>query len=517
MPEQNAGLLFTHFMKGYMDGSAQANAARLEKAKGLMEIAAKQAEIIDTATNPETRAAAHKIMLDIAGQAEKAMRPDPGFFGIIRQAFGKNKDASLQDPHELYTKMGLIDPKAIAPYGTENKVTIGGTPQEQSQGPGVATATAQPPSAPTGETAGQLPTIPVGPLPAPRPPLTVPFPRKATPGAVAPEEATGQGPEKIQLGPDQYDYRIDGVQVSPREYRGYIVRMAEQKSQLNMRGKELEQSSAQALKDRALIQKQEAEFDNQKATALKNSEWYKGEIASGDPYRIKAANDQVAMIQNPGLKTDTPSNKIQEIVLPADPSTGQRKRRFMILGPDGLPTGKLAMPDMDEPPSADEMETLGLLKEGQARNPNYTYQDAVLAKGKLILDDKRTAIKMKQLQLSNAALEQQLNELKLKAAKLQSDPNRTWINGMYEDISKLYLAAVKAEDSGASASEIADTVFKGTVQQLAAYGISFEEFLKVNGRDPAQLKEVIKQQYLKEKQAETGTTSGGKPVTKGIQ
>jgi hypothetical protein len=61
--------------------------------------------------------------------------------------------------------------------------------------------------------------------------------------------------------------------------------------------------------------------------------------------------------------------------------------------------------------------------------------------------------------------------------------------------------------------KLAEDVFKGTVQQLARYGISFEEFLKVNGRDPAQLIEIQKQQYLKEKSAGGGA---GKPVTKGF-
>jgi hypothetical protein len=168
---------------------------------------------------------------------------------------------------------------------------------------------------------------------------------------------------------------------------------------------------------------------------------------------------------------------------------------------------------MVETPSGEELATLGLLKEGQAKNANFTYNDAVLARGKMILDDKRTQVRVEQLKLSNAGLENQLNQIKLKVAKLNDNPDRQWINGIYDDVSKLLLTAMKETSTEEDPKKLAEDVFKGTVQQLARYGISFEEFLKVNGRDPAQLIEIQKQQYLKEKSAGGGA---GKPVTKGF-
>lgn len=541
-----AGLIFTHFMKGYMEGSAQANAARMEKAKGLMDIAAKQAEIIDTSTNPESRAYAHKILTDVMKEAEKAMKPDPGFFGMIRGAFGKKgKNSDMQDPKDLYKDL-------LSPYGMESQpASVGGQPGEggnqpaptegnqpaSTQGnqpsglasnfvePGPGTPVSkyamysnQPEGQPsqTNELSAQKP--PESPM-QPRPTMDVLMPRKTQVGssAIAPEEVTGRGPEKVQVAPDQFDYRIDGVQVSPREYRGYIVRMAESNANLNARGKQLEQDRALALKDRSDQAAQEILINKQKADNLRKSQWYQGEITSGDPARVKLANDAVAVVENPELKIENPSYFIEQVVGSPDPKTGARKRSFQVIDKrTGMPTGRTAIPDVEEPPDADEFATLGLLKEGQAKDPNFTYHDAVLARGKQVLEDARVAQRVKQLTLGNAAMESQLKQIELKAKQRQSDPNRAWINGIYDDITKVLLASVKADDSIVSAQEAASTVFNGTIQMLSQYGISFEEFLKVNGRDPAQLKETIKKAYLDSKGATGGSTGGGKPVTRGF-
>jgi hypothetical protein len=560
MPAASAPYLFTNFLKGYMDGTRQRSMDRFEKAKGLMDIAAKQAEIIDTSANPEARAYAHKIMTQAMKDADKSLKPEPGLFSWIGQAFGKKgKDSDLQDPHELY--------KDFMPYGAENKQI----PVNPEPGPGVSTATA-PPAGPAGTPPGAPPAAPPtqasgapalgGPVglmtppeaatytsktgqlvapesvnnnaapapsqggtelavpPAPELPgqrpamMTVPFPRKAPIGSVAPEQATGKGAEKIMVAPDEFDYRVDGVQVSPREYRRYILGMAERTGEGSIREKEREAERAGLMKTRAEMAKQDLELSKQKAENVRNSPWFQGEMASGDPARVKAVQDAIAEMENPGLKIENASYQIEQIVGNPDPKTGQRMRSFVVIDKrTGLPTGKTAIPDMVETPSGEELATLGLLKEGQAKNPNFTYNEAVLARGKMILDDKRTQVRVEQLKLSNAGLENQLNQIKLKVAKLNDNPDRQWINGIYDDISKLLMQAMKEANTEGDPTKLAEEVYKGTVQQLARYGISFEEFLKVNGRDPAQLIETQKQQYLKEKSAGGGA---GKPVTKGF-
>jgi hypothetical protein len=565
MPAASAPYLFTNFLKGYMDGTRQRSMDRFEKAKGLMDIAAKQAEIIDTSANPEARAYAHKIMTQAMKDADKSLKPEPGLFTWIGQAFGKKgKDSDLQDPHDLY--------KDFMPYGAENK-QIPVNPEQGGQTPGVSTATAPPPQAPpqasgaapagglqappggagavpgmmtpneaatvtrqTGQLVAPEVVTPdigtnigppmgnradIGPIPsAPELPgarpamMTVPFPRKAPIGSVVPEQATGKGAEKIMVAPDEFDYRVDGVQVSPREYRRYILGMAERTGEGTIREREREAERAGMMKSRAEMAKQDLELSKQKADNLRNSPWYQGEIASGDPSRVKMAQDAIAEMENPGLKIENATYQIEQIVGNPDPKTGQRMRSFVVIDKrTGLPTGKTAIPDMVETPSGEELATLGLLKEGQAKNANFTYNDAVLARGKMILDDKRTQVRVEQLKLSNAGLENQLNQIKLKVAKLNDNPDRQWINGIYDDVSKLLLTAMKETSTEEDPKKLAEDVFKGTVQQLARYGISFEEFLKVNGRDPAQLIEIQKQQYLKEKSAGGGA---GKPVTKGF-
>jgi hypothetical protein len=540
MPATNAGYMFTNFMKGYIDGSAQANAQRFERARGLMDIAAKQAEIIDSSDNAQARAYAHKILTDVMQQAEKELKPDQGFFGMIKQVMGKKgkKDAGYQDPHELY---------GFGQYGMQNAQTpMGGgpvTPTGQPQPPGVATATSPQPQGEQQKqpemisqmmtpeqvaggvpkdsgAAGGLATPPPEPLPEQGRQTMIPtlLPRDHPVGSVLPDQATGKGAEKVLVGPDQFDYRIDGVQVSPREYRRFVMGMAERNAGIDIHRKELEATSEQNLKNRTAVFEQDVKFNKQKADMLKNSPWYQGEIASGDPARIKAANDAIAQVENPDLKIPNLSYQIEQVVGPADPKTGQRMRKFMVIDrTTGLPTGKEAMPAIPDPPNADEAITLGLLKEGQAKDPNFTYNDAVLARGKMILDDARTAQKVKQLQLSNAGLENQLNQIKLKVAKLNDNPNRQWINGIYEDTMKVLLSAMKESGGEEDATQTAEAVFNGTIQQMARFGISFDEFLKVNGRDPAQLKEVIKQQYLNQKQASERTPGAGRAVTTGIQ
>lgn len=536
-------LLFTNFLKGYMDGSRQANQDRMDKARGLMDIAAKQAEIIDTSPNPQARAYAHKTMMQVMQDAEKAIKPDPGFFGWVKGAFGKKgKDGDLVDPIEQYGLSG------IAPYGTESKEmplssvanarqASADSTQQALAGAAITTGLAAPPTtaqpqqpptsrpAETGALAQGLAPVPTRELPAPRPPtVAVQFPRRATIGAVPPTEATGKGPEKVQLGPDHYDYRIDGVQVSPREYRGYILRMAERTGDLGIRGRELEQTSAQALKDREAIQKQEQTFTAQKVENLKNSPWYQGEIASGNPERIRAANDALAMIQNPGLKIENPNYEIREVLLPPDQNTGMRRRRFQVVSKQtGLPTGQVAMPDMDEPLDAMGMTIKGLLDEGKTKDPNYTYDRAVGAYGKIILEDQRIAQRVKLMALKDDNLNRKLKEIELKVKEQQADPDRRWVAQAYEDVFRAVLGSARVEqETAASAGEVAEKVFEETAFIMQKrFGVSWEEFLRKNGRDPEALKEQIKQAYLNRlsaRQQEGGAAgaASGKTITSGL-
>lgn len=411
MPGANAPFLFSKFIEGYMGGSRQANQDRYERAHGLMDYAAQQAKIADSSENPQARALAYKSVKDLMGQANKLLKEDVGMWGMISKLFGKGGKDDLQDPREQLAGLG------VAPYGYENKsIQHPGTPQgaqaeqpkiaPQDQPAGIASMISgaqempapKPVEGPVGPMAQAAPapvqtpvsdTIPYGVMPQPRPVTTqVPIQRRTEVGYKHPDEATGKGAERVQLGPELYDLRIDGVSVSPEHYRGFVTRMAERDIDRKYAAQDREAGLA-AQKELATWQVNfEQETRDKRSQAFAQTEIGR-RMQAEDPDQF---NDIMTHMQTGVMPKDRPVTIVTSSI--QDPATGHRVKRTV-----DRRTGKLVIPDEAEAPSAWDQKVILYIKSGRARS--VAEAETMLAKE--YMRDERVTNALRDLQLEKSA------------------------------------------------------------------------------------------------------------------
>lgn len=242
-----AGVL-GEFLKGYFSSNRQAQAAGQEKARGLQEMALKNLNMAEDTRDPAVASLLRKQADDFTRQSEKVLSQKYGAYHLFAKLF---KGAGQDNPLEGATQLGL---GGAAPYGYEDKtIQHPGTPpeqgqpqgQSQEQPAGIASmisgtqampapkpvegpAGPMPQAAPTPEQAPVVDTIPGVMMPPPRTITSqVPIPRRTEVGYKHPDEATGIGAERIQLGPGLYQPTINKLPVSENEYGKWVLRMGE--------------------------------------------------------------------------------------------------------------------------------------------------------------------------------------------------------------------------------------------------------------------------------------------------
>lgn len=479
MPGPGTTGAISGFMQGWMEGSARQREEKMKRATGLMDIATKMANLIDNSDSPEERAVYHKTMMDSMTESQKLMKGGSEWGFITKLFGGKGKKDQLQDPHAILSGLGAD----ISPYGTQEK------PMAVQQSPGLATAIApQQAATPSTDQAGGVSSMisqsQEANLPGQAKPVTmnVPMPRKATPGAVAPDEVTGKGLEKVQLGPGQFDYRIGGLAVAPRDYRAAILRTSQadfEDERASARAEEAANRAMEHQKEWVTWQTEQTDRYN----FSRAEKWGKTspaqDLQKKDPQLYQ---DTMQFLQF-GVPVRDRSYTLREIDSQPNPVTGRRMRQlYSIDARSGSVHAKIG--DAEEiPPTPHDLAVRPFMTEGRT----FSQAESVWAKSEM--SDNQLSMRLKQLQAERSeemiTATQQLN--KLRQQKLEGKADQAWAKQILAIARPLAKAAGQKYNpqTGMITMDV-DASMAALIQIVQFYGnIDWSEFQTLLGKPAA--------------------------------